>query len=69
MTTIKDGTIELHMKLRGVHYAIGLELNDFFSRDMLEGGMKCMTQAMFWTLTNLDWFKEDTKIKKESDHD
>ena len=32
---VKEGTVEIHMKLKGINYALGLRLDDFPSEEKL----------------------------------
>ena len=47
---LKENTVEIHMKLKGVHYALGLKLEDFPSEDKLVRGLKVITQCLRATL-------------------
>jgi hypothetical protein len=57
MTTIKDGTIELQVKVNGKCYASGIELNK--SEKILTRELLWLTRALLGTLKELYWFDEE----------
>ena len=60
MKELKEGTVELHVKVNGKDYALGLELDKFPTREVLERAMRALTGTMFGTLIEIEWFKEQS---------
>ena len=49
-TTVEEGCIEIHMKVNGIYYALGLKLDDFPTEEKLVRGLKVMTNCLRATL-------------------
>ncbi len=60
MSEIREGTAELHMKVKGVHYAFALELSELSTKKKLDRGLKWLDQCLCITLKDLGWFKEQS---------
>ena len=56
---VREGTIELHIKLAGVHYALCIELSDFPTEEKLTRGLETLNQCLQITLIRQGyWIKE-----------
>ena len=59
MTEISEGSIELHMKSEGIHYALCLRLDDFPTEEKLVRGLDTLNQCLKITLVRQGhWIKE-----------
>ena len=59
MTDIENGSIELHMKVGGKHYALALKLEDFNTESALTKGLRVLQNTTLATLRTLKWFPRD----------
>lgn len=50
MAEIRDGTVELHVKVNGTHYALGMKLSDFPKENDFNRGMETITNCLRTTL-------------------
>ena len=58
MAEIREGTIEIQMKVNGQIYALGIDLNTIPTEEKLVNELKWLTRALVETLKELKWFND-----------
>jgi len=50
VSEIEEGVVETHVKIKGIHYGLGLRLEDFPTEELLRRGLKDMNECLCATL-------------------
>jgi hypothetical protein len=58
MTEIREGTIELQIKVNEKIYAPGIDLNTISTEEKLVNELKWLARALVGTLRELKWFND-----------
>ena len=61
MTEIREGTIELQLKVNGKIYALGVDLSTCPTEERLTNELKWLIQSLVETLKRLGWFLKEAE--------